>query len=223
MSIDTGGHQNIVKIELEIYFSDLSSSNVLPFECKFSNAAPEGMSLTKIGAGKYKALINLGDREPESVMSEFFEKFAYSPSEDLAGDFKVHINIRNKNATNDWSYSKASEFDLSVTPIAEVPVAEIEALSDLNHDGKADNHQKFYVNKDVLLEFTVKAADLDGSEQLNSVFLSGLKDASGQMRGSIVDISGNPVGTLNSSGEVEFSEEEIEKFHHCKLKPCSLF
>ena len=71
LSIDTGGHQNIVKIELEIYFSDLSSSNVLPFECKFSNAAPEGMSLTKIGAGKYKALINLGDREPESVMTEF--------------------------------------------------------------------------------------------------------------------------------------------------------
>ena len=105
LSIDTGGHQNIVKIELEIYFSDLSSSNVLPFECKFSNAAPEGMSLTKIGAGKYKALINLGVREPESVMTEFFEKFSYSPSEDLAGDFKVHINIRNKNATNDWSYS----------------------------------------------------------------------------------------------------------------------
>ena len=56
-SIDTGGHQNIVKIELEIYFSDVSSGNVLPFECKFSNAAP--MSLTKIGAGKYKALITL--------------------------------------------------------------------------------------------------------------------------------------------------------------------
>ena len=32
------------------------------------------------------------------------------------------------------------------------------------------------------------------------------------MKGSIVDISGNPVGTLNSSGEVEFSEEDIEKF-----------
>ena len=156
LSIDTGGHQNIVKIELEIYFSDVSSGNVLPFECKFSNAAPEGMSLTKIGAGKYKALITLGDREPESVITEFFDQFAYSPSEDLAGDFKGHITIRNKNATNDWSYSKASEFDLSVTPIAEVPVAEIEALSDLNHDGKADNHQKFYVNKDVLLEFTVE-------------------------------------------------------------------
>ena len=146
------------------------------------------------------------------MITEFFDQFAYSPSEDLAGDFKGHITIRNKNATNDWSYSKASEFDLSVTPIAEVPVAEIEALSDLNHDGKADNHQKFYVNKDVLLEFTVEAADLDGSEQLNSVFLSGLKDASGQMIGSIVDINGNPVGSLNSSGEVEFSEEDIEKF-----------
>ena len=57
-----------------------------------------------------------------------------------------------------------------------------------------------------------KAADLDGSEQINSVSLSGLKDSSGQVKGSIVDISGNPVGTLNSSGEVEFSEEDIEKF-----------
>ena len=60
----------------------------------------------------------------------------------MAGDFKGHTNIRNKNATNDWSYSTVSELDRSVAPIAEVPVAEIEALSDLNHDGKADNHQK---------------------------------------------------------------------------------
>ena len=32
------------------------------------------------------------------------------------------------------------------------------------------------------------------------------------MKGSIVDINGNPVGTLNSYGEVELSEEDIEKF-----------
>ena len=67
----------------------MSSGDVLPFECKFSNAVPEGMSLTKIGAGKYKALITLGDRELESVMTEFFEQFAYSPSEDLAATLKV--------------------------------------------------------------------------------------------------------------------------------------
>ena len=83
------------------------------------------MSLTKIGAGKYKALITLGDREPESVITEFFEQFAYSPSEDLAGDFKGHINIANKNATNDWSYSTVSEFNLSVAPIAEVPLLKL--------------------------------------------------------------------------------------------------
>ena len=52
-------------------------------------------------------------------MNQFFDQFSYSPSEDLAGDFKVRINIRNKNATNDWSYSWESEFDLTISPISE--------------------------------------------------------------------------------------------------------
>ena len=78
-----------------------------------------------------------------------------------------------------------------------MPLAEIEALSDLNHDGKADNHPNFYVNKDVLLKFNLKSVDVDGSEQINSVLLSGLKDVNtGLQKGSIVDIAGNPLEQL---------------------------
>ena len=71
--------------------------------------------------------------------------------EDLAGQVRGHINIRNKNAINDWSTWETNEFELATSPVSEVPLAEIEALSDLNHDGRADNHPNFYVNKDVLL------------------------------------------------------------------------
>ena len=128
--------------------------------------------------------------------------------EDLAGEVRGHINIRNKNATNDWSYWETNEFELAISPISEVPLAEIEALSDLNHDGRADNHPNFYVNKDVLLKFNLKSVDVDGSEQINSVLLSGLKDtATGLQKGSIVDMAGNSVGTVTQSGNVEFSKE----------------
>ncbi|MDA8717558.1 hypothetical protein N9M78_06365, partial [Alphaproteobacteria bacterium] len=211
-SLNTGENQDISRVELEIYFSDASSGNVLPFEFKFPNGLPEGVTLSKTGMSKYKILIVPGERDFNAVITEVFDQFSYSIPEDLAGGVTGHLSVRNKNATNDWSDWKPSEFELSISPIAEVPLAEIEALSDLNHDGNADNHPNFYVNKDVLLKFNLKSVDVDGSEEINSVLLSGLTDANGLQKGSIVDIAGNIVGTVNNSGEVEFSPNEIQKY-----------
>ena len=156
LSIDTLGNQDIAKVELEIYFSDVVKGSVLPFECAFPSEVLDGVSLTKSGISKYTVHVDLGERELDQVVHQIFDQFEYSLPEDLAGQVRGHINIRNKNAINDWSTWETNEFDLAISPISEVPLAEIEALSDLNHDGRADNHPNFYVNKDVLLKFNLK-------------------------------------------------------------------
>ncbi|MDC0564122.1 hypothetical protein OAP51_04930, partial [Alphaproteobacteria bacterium] len=213
ISIDKGENQDIAQIEMKLYFTDVATGDILPFSFEPSDELPEGVNFSKVGFGTYKVFIQFAEGEVDSVVSDVFDQLVYSSPEDLAGSFKGHIDIRNKNATNDWSDWKSSEFDLAISPISEVPLAEIDALSDLNHDGNADNHPNFYVNKDVLLKFDLASVDADGSEEINSVLLSGLKDdATGLQKGSIVDIAGNPVGTVTQSGDVEFSKEEISSF-----------
>ena len=202
--------QSIAQLEIEIYFSDEVSGKTLPFEFELQGTPQHGISLFKTGIGKYRAVLMPGNNDVDSLISEFFSGLTYSSPEDLAGSVKGHIGVRNKNSSNDWSDWNSSEFNMEISPVAEVPVAEIEALSDLNHDGKADNHPNFYVNKDVLLKFNLKASDLDGSEKINSVRLVGLKDeVTDVQKGSIVDIDGNTLGTVTSAGFVEFSDEEI--------------
>ena len=79
LSIDTGGHQNIVKLSSKFIFDCLRAMFYQHFDKDFKYCTRGMDALPKIEQ-VVQALINLGSASRKRY-EEFFEKFPYSPSE----------------------------------------------------------------------------------------------------------------------------------------------